>query len=146
MLEGILCHGRVRSKQLSREKYKTLTGLTCELRWIHDILIEMVLLSRLWWDYIMMTGELFRLYKILFSWVDKIYWSGFSWQEKYDVGMVEPKHASSTNQLVDLLTKPIRKSSLLFICNKLVYMMYILQLQVLCNKSLCKKEFRVKGL
>ena len=40
-------------------------------------------------------------------------------QRKYDVGIIELKHVSSTNQLVDLLTKPLERCQVQFICNKL---------------------------
>lgn len=39
--------------------------------------------------------------------------------KKYDVGIVEPKHVSSINQLTFLLTKPLGRSRMQFICNKL---------------------------
>jgi len=38
---------------------------------------------------------------------------------KYDAGIIEPKHVSSVNQLTDLLTKPLERSRMQFICNKL---------------------------
>ena len=39
--------------------------------------------------------------------------------EKYDASIIEPEHVSSVNQLVDLLTKPLGRSHVQFICNKL---------------------------
>lgn len=40
-------------------------------------------------------------------------------QGKLDAGVNEPKHVTSANQLVVLLTKPPRRSRVQFICDKL---------------------------
>jgi len=40
-------------------------------------------------------------------------------KRKYDAGIIESKHVSSANRLVDILTKPLRRSRVQFICNKL---------------------------
>jgi len=40
-------------------------------------------------------------------------------RRKYDDGIIESKHVSSLNQLVNLLTKPLERSQVQFICNKM---------------------------
>ena len=40
-------------------------------------------------------------------------------RRKYDAGIIEPKRASSVNQLANLLTKPLERPRVQFICNKL---------------------------
>lgn len=58
--------------------------------------------------------------------------------------MFESKQVSSTNQLVDLFTKPLGTSHVQFICDKLcVYDIYTTNWEgVLCNK--CKEDFYAK--
>jgi len=48
-------------------------------------------------------------------------------RRKYDDGIIETKHVSSGNQLADLLLKPLERSRVQFICNKLhMYDVYAL--------------------
>ena len=48
-------------------------------------------------------------------------------RRNYDVGIIEPKHVFSANQLANLLTKSLGRSRVQFICNKLhMYDVYAL--------------------
>jgi len=110
---GILCRGRVKSKSLSLHQVRSqnigiwliLHVSLCRYkifwrRW--------VLCPRLQWGYIVITDRLFTLHKIMYFMRDEAYWSRLSCGTgKYDAGVIEPKHVSSTNQLANVLTKPL---------------------------------------
>jgi len=99
--------------RLSAEsEYRAMTDLTCELMWIQDILIKMDFVPktpmRLYCDnrlvnYIVQ-NHVFHA-KTKHTEVDcHVVW------RKYNADIIESKHVSSVNQLVNLLTKPLRRS------------------------------------
>ena len=63
----------------------------------------------------------------------------------YNVGIIEPKHVPSANQLSDWLTKPLGRTRVQFIYNKLsMNEIYMLQHEEECYVTNQYKDFYVK--
>ena len=97
-----------------------MADLTCELMLIQNVLTGMGFvpktLMRLYYDNM---SAIYIVQNSVFHGRKHIEVNCHVVWRKYDAGIIEPKHVSSANQLVDLLTKPLERSRLQFLCNKL---------------------------
>lgn len=140
---GNLVSRKVRSMRLSldqvQSQYIVMVGLTCERVWIHDTLIEIgfipKILMRLLWQ---LVGYLQCPKSCVWLEEKHIEIDCHVARKNYDVGIIGPKHVSYTHQLADLLTNPLGRSWMQFICNKLgTYDIYAPAWRgALCNKAM----------
>jgi len=98
-----------------------MIDLTCELVWIQNILTEMGFVSktpiRLYSDN--MSANYNVQNHVFHKKTKHIEVDYHVVRRKYDAGIIESKHASSTTQLANLLTKPLWRYRVQFICNNL---------------------------